>query len=101
MDVQYLPIEVTRMDDTQKFSRRFVLKSVVLLTGSACAGSLLSQRTALAQAKASQAAMKYQNKPNGDQKCSNCLQFDPPSSCKVVEGKISPEGYCIAWVKKP
>jgi hypothetical protein len=76
------------------------LKSVVLLTGTACAGSLLS-REALAQAKATQAAMKYQDKPNGDQKCSNCLQFEPPSSCKVVEGKISPEGYCIAWVKKP
>jgi len=87
------------MDDKPKFSRRSVLKSVVLLTGSACTGSLLSPK-ALAQQKASQAAMKYQAKPNGDQKCSNCSQFEPPSSCKVVEGTISPEGYCIAWVKK-
>ena len=45
--------------------------------------------------------MKYQAKPNGDQKCSNCLQFEPPKGCKVVEGDVSPEGYCIAWVKKP
>ena len=89
------------MDHEIKFSRRSVLKSVVLLTGTACAGSLLSRKEALAQQKATQAAMKYQNKPNGDQKCSNCSQFEPPSSCKVVEGKISPEGYCIAWVKKP
>jgi len=89
------------MDDKPRFSRRSVLKSVILLTGTVCAGSLLSRREALAQQKATQAAMKYQNKPNGDQKCSNCSQFEPPSSCKVVEGKISPEGYCIAWVKKP
>ena len=45
-------------------------------------------------------AMKYQDKPNGDMHCSNCMQFVPPASCKVVEGVISPNGYCIAWVKK-
>jgi hypothetical protein len=28
------------------------------------------------------------------------MQFIAPDSCKVVEGKISPNGYCIAWVKK-
>lgn len=81
-----------------KFSRRSVLKSVVALTGAACA-TLLSPREALAQ-KVSKTAMKYQDHPNGDKKCSNCLQFLPPDSCKVVEGVISPNGYCIAWVKK-
>ena len=51
--------------------------------------------------KASKQAMHYQDKPSGDKKCSECLQFVAPSSCKVVEGTISPNGYCIAWVKKP
>lgn len=46
-------------------------------------------------------AMKYQDTPNGDKQCSNCLQFVPPGSCKVVEGTISPNGYCLAWVRKP
>jgi hypothetical protein len=86
------------MSEKPKLSRREVLKSALLLGGAACAGAL--QSYANAQQKASQAAMKYQDKPNGDQKCSNCLQFEPPSGCKVVEGKISPNGYCIAWVKK-
>jgi hypothetical protein len=53
-------------------------------------------------------SLKYQDKPNGDQKCSNCLQFVPgktPKSvggCKVIadDTEISPEGYCIAWAKK-
>ena len=53
-------------------------------------------------------AMKYQDTPNGDKKCSNCMQFvpgNPPTDlggCKVFAGdtEIAPEGYCNAWVKK-
>ena len=87
------------MHTNPKFSRRSLLKSAVLLTGAAC-GGVLVHREARAQQKASKAAMKYQDHPNGEQKCSDCLQFVPPNSCKVVEGDISPNGYCIAWVKK-
>ena len=88
------------MNANPKFSRRSLLKSAVVLAGIATCASLASNREAWAQAKASKDAMKYQDQPNKDQKCSNCMQFVAPDSCKVVEGKISPEGYCIAWVKK-
>ena len=87
------------MDTKLKWSRRSALKSALVLAGAACAGALTAERAG-AQAKASKEAMKYQDKPNGDMKCSACLQFEPPASCKVVDGKISPDGYCIAWVKK-
>ncbi len=87
------------MDNKPNWSRRSALKSTLLLAGAACAGTLAG-KNALAQQKASKEAMKYQDKPNGDQKCSNCMQFEPPASCKVVDGKISPDGYCIAFVKK-
>ena len=96
---QYLPSEVSRMDPLSRWSRRSALKSALALAGAACAGSLTPE-DALAQQKVSKEALKYQDKPNGDQKCSNCMQFEPPGSCKVVDGKISPDGYCIAWVKK-
>lgn len=79
--------------------RRTVLRSAVVLAGAAGAGLLSSER-ASAQAKVPKAAMKYQDHPDGDKQCSNCLQFIPPDQCKIVEGKISPNGYCIAWVKK-
>ena len=54
-------------------------------------------------------ALKYQDKPDGDKSCSNCMQFVPgPSSndkgsCKVIPGDtdISPQGYCMVWAKKP
>lgn len=81
------------------FSRRSVVKSVAVMAGAALAG-LFSREEALAQQKASKALMKYQDSPKGDQKCSNCLQFVPPDGCRVVEGTVSPDGYCIAWVRK-
>jgi hypothetical protein len=86
------------MHTNPKFSRRSMLKSTAILAGAAC--GLLSNRAALAQGKVSKAAMKYQDHPNGDEKCRNCLQFVPPDSCKVVEGVISSNGYCLAWANK-
>ncbi|MCC6195484.1 MAG: hypothetical protein IT518_13555 [Burkholderiales bacterium] len=75
------------------------MRSAVALAGATCAGLLASER-ASAQGKVPKAAMKYQDHPNADKKCSNCLQFVPPDACTIVEGKISPDGYCIAWAKK-
>lgn len=51
-----------------------------------------------APAKVSQASVQYQAQPKGDQKCSNCLHFIAPNACKVVEGVISPDGWCVIWV---
>lgn len=53
-------------------------------------------------------AMKYQDKPEGDKKCSTCMQFVPGKTakdlggCKIFAGdtEVSPEAYCTAWVKK-
>ncbi len=53
-------------------------------------------------------ALKYQNKPQGDKNCANCMQFVPGASakdlgtCKIIPGdtEISPQGYCSSWVKK-
>ena len=64
-----------------------------------------------AEAKKNEAirtSLKYQDKPNGDQKCGNCMQFIPGKTpkdrggCKVIadDTEISPDGYCIAWAKK-
>lgn len=49
-------------------------------------------------AKVSQASVQYQDQPKGEQKCANCIQFIQPNACKVVEGEISPEGWCAIWV---
>ena len=37
-----------------------------------------------------QTAVTYQTTPKGDQQCSNCSLFQPPSACTLVDGTISP-----------
>jgi hypothetical protein len=45
--------------------------------------------------------VKYQNSPNGVQECANCMQFvAETNTCKVVEGNVSPRGWCTLWVSK-
>jgi hypothetical protein len=88
------------MNDEYKLSRRSLLRRVAGLTGVSLAGAVIPIELASAQQKVAKEAMKYQDKPNGDMRCDNCMQFVAPSSCKVVDGTISPNGYCIAWVKK-
>jgi hypothetical protein len=51
--------------------------------------------------KVPQSTVQYQPKPKGEQKCALCTNFIPESNtCKLVEGKISPDGWCTLWAKK-
>lgn len=51
--------------------------------------------------KMSQASVQYQTQPKGEQKCGGCLHFIAESnSCKLVEGQISPDGWCSLWAQK-
>lgn len=69
------------------------------------AGILGAMRAAEA-AKSSQAAMKYQNHPHGNQKCAGCRFFikgktaTANGTCQIVAGSISPNGWCIAYAPK-
>ena len=75
--------------------------------GAAALAGLFAASTAPAPAKGSQAQFKYQSKPNGSKQCSNCTFFIPGKSatangtCKLVDGVISPKGYCIGYAAKP
>jgi hypothetical protein len=91
--------EAIYMNQNRSLSRRSVLRGAALLAGAALTAGFVPSKEALAQ-KASQEAMNYADKPNGDKRCSNCLNFILPASCSIVEGTISPNGYCVAWVKK-
>lgn len=51
--------------------------------------------------KALQANVQYQTHPKGEQKCSQCQHFIAESgTCKLVDGQITPEGWCSLWTKK-
>lgn len=63
-------------------------------------GSSADKATQATANKVSQASVQYQTQPKGEQKCSTCANFIAPNSCKLVDGQISPEGWCNLWAKK-
>ena len=40
---------------------------------------------------------EYQDMPNGIYSCAVCTLFEQPTSCKVVEGEVSKDGWCKAF----
>jgi len=54
--------------------------------------------SAAAVIKISQKSVAYQDHPEGDKRCDKCMQFQPPNGCKMVDGSISPNGYCRLFV---
>jgi hypothetical protein len=47
--------------------------------------------------KMSKQAAQYQDAPQGIAMCATCSLFVEPRSCKVVEGDVSPNGWCKAY----
>ena len=76
-----------------KLSRRSLLQNVPILAGAIASAAAMPQ-SALAQTKVSHDVAKYQDQPKNGQKCSTCLQFVTPGSCKIVMDPISPNGWC-------
>ena len=87
----------TAMTDEQRFK---LSRRAVLGMGAGVFAALIPV-TVGAQAKIPPKLVKYQEKPKGPQECDNCLHFVPPSSCKTVEGKINPKGWCQLYAPKP
>jgi len=75
------------------FSRRALLQHAVGAAG-VTATLCGTPHRADAVIKISKAAVAYQDQPNGDKECGKCTQFEPPAACKLVDGSISPQGYC-------
>jgi hypothetical protein len=91
------------MTDIQGVSRRQVLTIAVGAAGVSLAGAAVAVGTSTpAQAaKVAQKVVKYQDTPKGDARCENCALFEAPSSCKTVDGTVSPQGWCMVYAKKP
>lgn len=88
---------MTTQSKVEVLSRRglFRAATMAVLSVMAVAGSAGS-----AIAKMSQKAAGYQDKPKDDQKCSGCALFKAPDACTLVDGSISPDGWCRFYSKK-
>jgi|ERR1700678_861724 secreted PhoX family phosphatase len=79
-------------------SRRDLLRGAAVAAGAAAvlAGTVLP-----AEAKMAQKAAGYQETPAKDgSNCASCALFQAPSSCTLVDGTISPSGWCRFYAKK-
>src|SRR4051812_34158663 len=86
--------------------RRSLLKRAALLV-TGLAATPLMQTIARAAEKLQKATVNYQDKPKNSKDCDDCMHFvagatsDAIGTCKVVDGAISPHGYCSAFTPKP
>ena len=86
--------------------RRSLLKRAALLVAGLATASLM-QTIASAAEKLQKAAVNYQEKPKNGKDCDDCMHFvvgatpDAMGTCKVVDGAISPHGYCSAFTPNP
>jgi High potential iron-sulfur protein len=91
------------MKDREELTRATFVRSALLLPALA---ALAGSETFAQTAKGTKAQFKYQDTPNGKKQCSNCTFFIPGKTatangtCKIVQGDISPKGYCIAYSAK-
>jgi len=86
-------------------TRRLLLQRAAAAAGTLTAlgantDSTVAQVIAQVKVKSSPQAAGYQDQPNGAQRCSNCLQFQPPATCKIVAGRVSPQGWCKIYAAK-
>jgi hypothetical protein len=79
------------------FSRRAFLKSTLLGAAVAGTGALSACMPMMARGvpqNVPKAFARYQDRPNGRQRCGRCVHFRPPDGCEIVVGRISPRGRC-------
>ncbi len=91
------------MTKTSQVLSSAVSRRIILLRGVACAAgaaALLSPATNANAAKMTQAAAAYQDTPKNSQQCDGCALFQAPNACQLVDGNISPAGWCKFWAKK-
>ena len=74
------------------FSRRTLLTGTAIAVAASATQGL--SRSARADDKATKGQAKYQDHPNGQQRCEICVNFQPPNRCAFVQGDISPKGWC-------
>jgi hypothetical protein len=75
-------------------SRRKLIRAVVK---GVSVGLLLRISQTEASEKMTRQQAEYQDAPKGIYSCGMCTLFEPPISCKVVDGEVSKDGWCKAF----
>lgn len=86
-------------DTAHHVSRRDFI-STAAVGSLAIAGASVIGSPAFAADKVSQKTAAYQPTAKGNQQCDKCQNFQPPASCKLVDGSVSPSGWCTLFKAK-
>ena len=82
-------------------SRRRLLKALALLSGVALgagreAGAQDSKPKAILK-KYSKERVGYRDEPYQGRTCSKCVLYAGDGNCAIVDGQVSPDGWCTQW----
>ena len=83
--------------------RRTVIRHTVLATTASLGLAVFSGASAKADTKIPKHQADYQDSPNHGHQCAACCMFAPgkPDHCTMIEGVISPRGWCKYWQAGP
>ena len=82
-------------------TRRGFVTAAAALAAISLGGTAFPEELLAAAKKTPQKLVKYQTTPKNNRKCADCTFFMPADkTCKVVEGTIDPNGWCLRWAKK-
>ncbi len=90
----------------KEISRRTLLRGAVVAAGLALASAFTACSHPENTGKLTKASVDYQDKPKDGEQCSSCRLFIASNTltangtCQLVEGSISPQGWCIKYIKK-
>lgn len=80
---------MSRNSSETDISRRNMVAVTVTMAASLCVS-----RAGAQTAKISQTQAGYRPRPIDRQSCGVCVHFLSPASCGLVDGDISPQGWC-------
>lgn len=94
------------MDTVQtRLDRRALLKKCAALVASFAAVPFIVTSALAATRKAAKADLRYQDHPRNGKACASCWAYVAGRSategtCKIIEGPISADGWCMAFSPK-
>ena len=81
-------------------SRRDFLSIASIASGAVLAAALADSTAAAPKKKFTQQQAHYQPIPKSGQRCQTCALWQAPTACQVVDGQVSPAGWCILYQAK-
>ena len=86
---------------TLRPSRRRVVLAAMSVSGAALlAGALEShaqQKPKATLKKRTKEAVGYRDEPYDGRSCAKCVLYSGNGECVLVEGEVSPNGWCVQW----